>query len=210
MYMHPAMLDKSLLGIFAQEKRLCPYFDMPLQHASDKILKSMHRTPLSDELRRLVENIRTTVPDAAIRTTFIAGFPGETEDDFEKLLQFAEEMKFDKAGVFSFSAEEGTEAFNIRPRPRAQTATRRCEMLMSIQREISAAINESRKGRTVDVIIDGESDLPEYACMGRTRWDAPEVDGNVYIKGTNIPAGSIVPVRLYDSGDYDLYGEIME
>ena len=210
MYLHPMMVDDNLLRLYATQPRLCPYFDIPLQHASDSVLMSMRRTPLSKGIRSLIGRIRSTVPDAAIRTAFIAGFPGETEAQFEDLLSFVEEMKFDKVGIFPFSAEEGTLAFSMRPRPRASTVSRRCDTLMSIQREISADINTSRIGRIVEVIIDSESDAAGFLCMGRTRWDAPEVDGNVYVKGKEIQAGSIVQIKIYDADEYDLYGELVE
>lgn len=207
MYLHPSLVDDELLRLFAREPRLCPYFDIPLQHAADTVLKAMGRHPLSKGIVALVERIRAAVPDAAIRTAFIVGFPGETEEIFEELLRFVETMKFDKAGVFPFSPEEGTTAFSMRPRPRNATVARRCEALMSLQREISASINQSRVGRIVDVIVDGKADQPGFTTMGRTRWDAPEVDGNVYMKTLKIPCGAIVPVRIHAAGDYDLYGE---
>jgi ribosomal protein S12 methylthiotransferase len=207
MYLHPSLVGDGLLRLVAKEPRVCPYFDIPLQHASDTILKAMGRRPLAKDSRALIERIRSMVPDAAIRTTFITGFPGETETLFEELLRFVEEMKFDKLGVFPFSPEEGTPAFTLRPRPRPQTASRRCEALMTLQREISASINASRIGRVIDVIIDSETDLPGFSVEGRSRWDAPEVDGLVYIRGKKIPAGSIVPLRIDAAGDYDLYGK---
>jgi ribosomal protein S12 methylthiotransferase len=207
MYLHPVMVDDKLLRLFAAQPRLCPYFDIPLQHASDAVLMSMRRRPLSMGIRALIGHIRATVPGAAIRTAFIAGFPGETEAHFEELINFVNEMKFDKVGVFSFSAEEGTAAFSMRPRPQASTVSRRCETLMSIQREISAEINKSRIDNIYDVIVDGESDVQGFSCMGRTRLDAPEVDGNVYIKGSKIQAGSIVPIKIYAADEYDLFGE---
>jgi ribosomal protein S12 methylthiotransferase len=205
MYLHPSHVDDGLLRLFAHEPRLCPYFDIPLQHSADAVLKAMGRRPLSKGIVTLIERIREVVPGAAIRTAFIVGFPGETEACFEELLRFVEAMRFDKVGVFQFSPEEGTAAFSMRPRPRSATALRRCETLMSIQREISASINALRVGSTVDVIIDGPSNIPGFGAMGRTRWDAPEVDGSVYIKGNAI-TGAIVSVRMESAGDYDLYG----
>jgi ribosomal protein S12 methylthiotransferase RimO len=208
MYLHPALVDDDVLRLVAEEPRLCPYFDVPLQHGTDPVLKAMNRRPLSKGIRGLVERIRTIVPDAAIRTTFIVGFPGETEDLFEGLLAFVEEMRFDKVGVFPFSPEEGTPAYTMRPRPRDSTAAWRCETLMTLQREISEKINASRIGRSVECIIDNESDLSGFAWEGRTRWDAPEVDGKIFIKNHKITPGPIVRVRISGADDYDLYGEI--
>lgn len=208
MYLHPALIDDDLLRIVASETRLCPYFDVPLQHGADPVLKAMNRRPLSKGIRGLVERIRAIVPDAAVRTTFIVGFPGETEDLFERLLDFVEEMRFDKVGVFPFSPEEGTPAFALRPRPRDSTAARRCEALMTLQREISETINALRIGRSVDCIIDRVADTGGFAYEGRTRWDAPDVDGKVFIKSEEYTQGPIVRVRISGADEYDLYGKI--
>jgi ribosomal protein S12 methylthiotransferase len=210
MYLHPALVDKELLDIIAKESRVCPYFDIPLQHGADEILTRMNRRPAVQGIRRLVDNIRSTVADAAIRTAFIVGFPGETERFFEKLLSFVEEMKFDKVGVFPFSPEEGTPAFSMRPRPRDATAARRCETLMAVQREISDKINASRVGRVLDCIIDAQSELSGFSLEGRTRFDAPEVDGKVFIQSQKTVLGPIASVRITRADEYDLFGEIVE
>jgi ribosomal protein S12 methylthiotransferase len=208
MYLHPALVDEGLLRLIASEPRICPYFDIPLQHGADEILKLMARRPMSGAVRRLIGDIRSIVPGAAIRTTFIVGFPGETERMFEKLLLFVEEMKFDKVGVFPFSPEEGTPAFSMRPRPRNTTAARRCEALMAVQREISEKMGASRIGSVLDCIIDGPCESGGFDCEGRTRFDAPDVDGKVFIQGRPGLAGPIVPVRIVRADDYDLFGEI--
>jgi ribosomal protein S12 methylthiotransferase len=210
MYLHPALVDDQLLRLVAAEPRLCRYFDIPLQHCVDAILKAMNRRPLSKGIHLLLERIRTIVPDAAIRTSLIAGFPGETERIFEELLVFVEEMRFEKMGVFPFSPEEGTPAFSMRPTPRPATSQRRCETLMSAQRTISESINASRIGRFIEVIIDqaaGKPDADGFLWEGRTRWDAPEVDGKVSIKGSGLRPGDIVPVLIKRAGEYDLFGE---
>ena len=158
----------------------------------------------------LIERIRSKVPDAAIRTSFIAGFPGETERLFDEMLSFIEAVRFDKVGVFPFSPEEGTPAFSMRPMPRPATSLRRCETLMSIQREISESINASRIGRSINVVIDGTVRAPEvpgFSYEGRTQWDAPEVDGKVYVKGHDVKTGDIVPVMIQSANEYDLFGE---
>ena len=208
MYLHPALVDERLLRLIASEPRICPYFDIPLQHGADEILRLMGRRPMSGGIRRLIGDIRSIVPGAAIRTTFIVGFPGETEKMFEKLLSFVEEMKFDKVGVFPFSPEEGTPAFSMRPRPRNATAGRRCEALMAVQREISEKIGASRVGSVLDCIIDGPTEVRGFDYEGRTRFDAPEVDGKVFIQDRLSLAGPIVPVRIVRADDYDLFGEI--
>jgi ribosomal protein S12 methylthiotransferase len=205
MYLHPAYVGDDLLRLFATEKRLCPYFDIPLQHIADPILIAMNRRPLSDAIRLLLDQIRETVPDAGLRTTFILGFPGETNRDFRQLVRFVEEIRFDKLGVFPYSPEQGTRAFSLKPRPCDSTAARRCEEIMTVQREISAAKLASRIGSSVEVIVDGPSDDPGFLSVSRTRIDAPEVDGKVFIK-ENIAPGTITKVTITGASDYDLFG----
>jgi ribosomal protein S12 methylthiotransferase len=208
MYLHPAYVNDSLLALFASEKRLCPYFDMPLQHIADPILRAMNRRPLSREIRALVEKIRTTVPDAALRSTFILGFPGETGAHFRELVQFIEATRFDKLGVFPFSPEESTRAFSMRPRPHNTTVMRRCDEIMEIQREISGQILASKVGKVLEVIVDGKSDEPGFELAGRTRNDAPEIDGRVLLTAGRPGIGSLVKVKITGASDYDLVGKV--
>lgn len=209
MYLHPQFVSDELLELIASEDRLCPYFDIPLQHISDPILKSMNRRPLSEGIYALVERIRRIVPDAGVRSSFILGYPGETEKHFGELKQFVEFARFDKVGVFPYSPEEGTRAYELRPRPRTSTAQRRCEELMTIQREISREILESKVGSTVEIIIDRVSDDPDFNYEGRTKIDAPEVDGRVFIQSGSFDLGSIHKARVIGANDYDLYAEII-
>ena len=209
MYLHPTLVDNDLLRLVAGEPRLCPYFDIPLQHGADPILKAMNRRPLVKGIRDLIERIRTIVSDAAIRTTFIVGFPGETDHLFEGLLAFVEEMKFDKVGVFPFSPEEGTRAYMLHPRPRDVTIVRRCEALMTLQRGISETINASRIGRSVECIIENEVNTSGFSYEGRTQWDAPDVDGKVFIQSRKPTSGPFVQVKINGADDYDLFGEII-
>jgi ribosomal protein S12 methylthiotransferase len=206
MYLHPNRIDDELLRLVAAEPRLCPYFDIPLQHIAEPMLTGMRRRASSAELYRCVERIRTLCPEAAIRTTFILGFPGETDAHVQQLLEFIEWARFEKMGVFPFSPEEGTAAYDMRPRPRHDTARQRCETVMTVQREISREIGEARIGTTVPVILDGPSDDPAYAWEGRTRWDAPEVDGRVFVPAGNYRKGEIIPVKITGAKDYDLFG----
>jgi ribosomal protein S12 methylthiotransferase len=207
MYLHPAHVDDALLRLFASEERLCPYFDIPLQHIADPVLKAMNRSPLSKELRALIEKIRCMVPGAALRTTFLLGFPGETENGFRELARFVEEIKFERLGTFPWSPEQGTPALRLPGRPRPSTAAKRCETLMLLQREISRELLEKRTGSAMEVIIDGPSDDPSFAFQGRTRFDAPEIDGKVLLKDKNCIPGSMVKVKITGAGDYDLFGE---
>jgi ribosomal protein S12 methylthiotransferase len=208
MYLHPAFVDDGLLALFAGEKRLCPYFDMPLQHIADPILRAMNRRPLSREIRALVEKIRQTVPGAVLRSTFILGFPGETEAHFRELLRFIETVRFDKLGVFPYSPEENTRAFTMRPRPRTSTVMQRCDEIMTLQRDISGRILANKIGSVVTVIVDEKSDDPRFGFTGRTMGDAPEIDGKVYIAGGNLTVGSFVNVRITGAADYDLRGKV--
>lgn len=210
MYLHPYYVDDRLLHLFAAEQRLCPYFDMPLQHIADAILKAMNRRPLSREIRVLIEKIRTMVPEAALRSTFIVGFPGETELHFRELVRFIEATGFDKLGVFPYSPEENTRAFGLRPRPRNATVMRRCDEIMALQRDISGRMLAKKVGQVVDIIVDAVSDDPEYAFVGRTRCDAPEIDGKVFIIDKNVTIGSFMNVKITGSTDYDLIGKVKE
>ena len=210
MYLHPQLIDDGLLKLVAAEGRVCPYFDIPLQHISDPILAAMNRQPLSGGIRALIDRIRGAVGGAALRTSFIVGFPGETEKEFGELRRFVESARFDKLGVFPFSPEEGTPAFSMRPRPRAGTVRRRCEELMEIQREISRELLEAKVGGSAEIIIDRISDDHDFNYEARTRADAPEVDGRVFVGSGSgsFETGQILNVRITGASDYDLYAEV--
>jgi ribosomal protein S12 methylthiotransferase len=201
MYLHPMLVNEELLRLIAGEKRLLPYFDMPVQHISDDILMSMKRRPLSKGIRSLIDRIRTVVPDAAIRTSFIVGYPGETARHFNELLSFVSWARFEHAGVFPFSPEQGTAAYSMKKRPRNPTVASRCDTLMAVQADISREICATRVGATLDVIVDSRT---ESGYEARTVWDAPEVDGTVLIETGKPSVGDIVPVRIVSSREYDL------
>ena len=208
MYLHPRHVDDRLLRLAAAEPRVCPYFDIPLQHCNDAILKSMGRAPDKAGTIALIERVRALVPDAAVRTSFITGYPGETAAMFRELLRFVEEMRFDKVGVCPYSPEEGAPAARMRPRPADATARRRSETLMELQQAVSRELLTAKIGRVVPVMIDALAAEPGANGIGRTHWDAPEVDGTVYIeKGDCIP-GDIARVRITGASDHDLFGEI--
>jgi ribosomal protein S12 methylthiotransferase len=203
MYLHPRSISDELLRLVAAEPRLCSYFDVPLQHVAATVLKGMRRGGSPAGMHRLIERIRTLCPQAAIRTTFILGFPGETDGHVRQLLDFMEWARFDKLGVFPFSPEEGTAAFAMRPRPRSSTAQRRCEEVMTLQREISREINAARIGSTLPVIVD-QAGAGLDQGEGRTQWDAPEIDGRVFFPGDGLKVGTIVPMKISAASDYDL------
>ncbi|MBD3343487.1 MAG: 30S ribosomal protein S12 methylthiotransferase RimO [Chitinivibrionales bacterium] len=205
MYLFPGRIDDSLLQLIAGEPRICSYFDIPFQHISDRILKSMKRRPLSKGIHELIDRIRKYVPDATLRSSFILGYPHETARDFKELLSFVETTRFDRVGVFTFSPEEGTPAFGMRPRPGKSTARRRADMLMDIQRDISRQKRAGEQGWVHDVIIDRQATQKGFAWEGRTQGDAPEVDGRVFISQGNYAPGDIVPVQIIGSDDHDLF-----
>jgi ribosomal protein S12 methylthiotransferase len=209
MYLHPQLVSDDLLTLVASENRLCSYFDIPLQHISGAILKSMNRRPLSKELYRLVERIKNRVSGANLRSSFILGYPGETEKEFDELKQFIQFARFDKMGVFPFSPEEGTKAYSMRPRPRGTAVQRRSDELMSIQQEISRELLEEKIGTKQPIIIDRVSDDHDFNYEGRTAGDAPEVDGRVFIQSGNFQLGKILNAKIIGASDYDLYAEIV-
>ena len=208
MYLHPQLVDDELLRLVASEERLCGYFDIPLQHISDPILAAMNRKPMSKGIYELIDRIRDKVGGATLRSSFIVGFPGETEREFGELERFVEFARFDKLGVFPFSPEEGTPAGVMRPRPRAATVQKRCEELMAVQREISREILEEKIGSRTEIIIDRVSDDPDFNYEGRTRGDAPEVDGRAFVRSGSFEIGQILAGRVIGAGDYDVYVEI--
>lgn len=209
MYLHPSYIDKSLLTVIASEKRICSYLDIPLQHIAEPILKKMKRVPCSSrDLYGLIERIRTLVPDVTIRTAFILGFPGETNSHLLQLLKFIEWARFEKVGLFPFSPEEGTKACNMKPLPRTSTALKRCEIVMDLQKEISREICESHRGSYKEIIIDRISGNPDYPFECRTRGDAPEVDGRVFLLNGKFSEGNFVNARITDANDYDLYAKV--
>ncbi len=210
MYLHPQFASDELLSLMAAESRLCPYFDIPLQHISDPILTAMRRRPLSSDLYKLIDRIRSKVPGAGIRSSFILGFPGETEKEYRELKKFVEYARFDKMGVFPFSPEEGTAAFTLKSRPRNSTAQRRCEELMTIQREISRENLERKVGTVTEVILDRVSDDPDFNYEARTKVDAPEVDGRTFIQSGDYNPGQIHKAKIIGASDYDLYAEILQ
>ncbi|MDR3012568.1 MAG: 30S ribosomal protein S12 methylthiotransferase RimO [Chitinispirillales bacterium] len=205
MYLHPQLVTDELLNLVASEPRICPYFDIPLQHISDTILTGMNRRPLSKDIYGLIERIKRKLPSATLRSSFIIGFPGESKDDFNRLKDFIEFARFDKMGVFPFSPEEGTPAYDMRPKTRVDIVQKRCEELMAIQQEISREILEAKIGTQTQIIIDRISDDPDFNYEGRTMGDAPEVDGRVFIQSGNFEIGQITTAKIIGASDYDMF-----
>ncbi|MCD6407918.1 radical SAM protein, partial [bacterium] len=185
------------------EERICKYIDIPLQHAHPEILEKMGR-PVFD-YRKLIERIRKFIPEVRIRTTFIVGFPGEDEKHFKYLVDFIKEMEFDKLGCFSYSREEGTPAYDFENQIPEKIKEERRNIIMEIQREISEKKLKEMIGKKIEVLIESRQD--KY-YKGRTEYDAPEIDGIVYVKGKNLKTGKFYKVRIKEAYEYDLYGEI--
>ncbi len=213
MYTYPTHISDGFLDVLATEPKAVKYLDMPLQHASANVLKLMRRGGTRASLERLIKRVRARVPDIAIRTTFITGFPGEMEEDFAELLAFVREMEFDRVGVFTYSDEEGTPAFELPNKVAARTAKRRRDRLMSEQKRISRRRNKSRIGSTARVLFEGVSKETELLWQGRIETQAADIDGCVLINDAPedfVPVpGQFVNVLITEAHDYDLVGKIV-
>jgi ribosomal protein S12 methylthiotransferase len=213
MYTYPTHISDAFLDVLAEEPKAVKYLDMPLQHASQNVLKLMKRGGNRASLERLIERVRKRVPGIAVRTTFISGFPGETENDFEELLGFIKSVEFDRVGVFTYSDEEGTPAFDLPGKVPQRTATRRRNSLMKAQAKISRRKNRARVGEVVQVLFEGESKESELLWQGRLETQAPDIDGNVLINdvpdGVLPAAGEFVKVEITEGHEYDLIGRII-
>jgi ribosomal protein S12 methylthiotransferase len=212
LYCYPNMVTDDLIRLVAEEERLCKYFDIPYQHASRPVLDRMKRGSNRDIFERQIERIRTLVPGAGLRTSFIVGFPGETEDDFNELIHFTEAVQFDQLGVFLYSDEEGTGAFDLDRKVPRRTAIHRRNQLLKQQAKISARKLETMVGRTVEVLLEGPSEESDLLLQGRMETQAPDIDGRVLINdvGSMKPAiGEFYQVEITDSVEYDLIGRVV-
>ena len=206
LYLHPARVTDGLLKTMAGDPRVCRYIDLPLQHVNDRILRRMNRHVTKDQVSRLIERVRRIMPGAAIRTAFIVGFPGETDREFAELLSFIRETRFERLGVFTYSREEGTRAAGFKGQVPDKVMRERFELIMGAQQEISRRHNAALMGQTLEVLID-EKEGDRY--LGRSRWDAPEVDGSVFVSSRRpLKAGDIVKARVIDTLEYDLCAEV--
>lgn len=202
MYAYPGYVTDELIDVIAGEQQVLPYLDIPLQHADPDILKAMRRPANIDWVYRTIEKLRATIPDIALRSTFIVGYPGETEAAFETLLDFVEEIQFDHVGAFEFSFEEGTPSEPLGDPVPAEVKQERWERLMALQQDISLKQNQRFVGKTLDVLIEGQG---EGLSLGRSYRDAPEIDGMVIVED-DIPPGEMVPIRINGAMPYDLTG----
>lgn len=210
MYCYPEEITDELIAVIRTEKKICHYLDIPIQHASDRILRRMGRRATQEELRERIAKLRGEIPDIVLRTTMISGFPGEAQEDHEELLDFVNEMEFNRLGVFTYSAEEDTPAATFPDQiPEEIKESRRGE-IMELQQEIAFEKSESMIGRMLDVMIEGKV-ADEEAYVGRSYMDVPGVDGLVFINsGGTYMSGDFVRVRVTGAADYDLIGEVCD
>ncbi|MDD5078761.1 MAG: MiaB/RimO family radical SAM methylthiotransferase [Candidatus Omnitrophica bacterium] len=207
LYLYPSRIDDDLLEFIRDNPRVCKYIDMPLQHINDRVLKLMNRGTARKDMERLIARIRKTIPDVALRTCFIVGFPSETDKEFEELLEFCREMKFERLGAFAFSREEGTPAYKLPGQVPARVKEERFNRIMTAQQEISCQVNRKFLGRAIDVLVEEKKD---DCYLGRSQYDAPEVDGLVYIRSKEkLRPGEFVRVKITDTLEYDLTGEVI-
>lgn len=207
LYAYPSHFPKDLMREIADNPKICKYIDIPLQHISDDVLKSMRRGITKRTTINLLKELQNKIPGLVLRTTFIIGYPNETEEAFEELKDFVKEIEFDRIGVFDYSVEENTPSYILGDKVATEKKEERKNELMEIQREISLKKNRSIIGKTVKVIID---DIEGEYFVGRTERDAPEVDGNVLIKAEDklLKLGDFYNIEIYDCNDYDLYGKL--
>ena len=207
MYLHPARTTRAMIETVAELDRVVPYLDMPMQHASTRMLKKMRRQSSRDMLYDLIAQMRTVIPDVALRTTLLVGYPGETDEDFAELEEFVRDVRFERLGVFTYSPERGAPGFHDQPRVPARIKRERRDRLMTLQQEIAQQQNAQLTGQTVQVLIDAH-DPATGESIGRTVWDAPEVDNLVRIP-QKVPQGEFCDVRITDTAPYELRGELL-
>ncbi|MDD5492718.1 MAG: 30S ribosomal protein S12 methylthiotransferase RimO, partial [bacterium] len=209
LYAHPAHLDREIIQLMAREKKICQYIDLPLQHINDTILRQMNRRVTRRHIEKLIAEIRKTIPGAALRTTFIVGFPGETEKQFQELYDFVKSTRFDRLGVFAYSREKGTRAADMIGQIPERVKQRRLKKIMLLQQKIAWENNQRLVGRELTVLIEGLDQKGRY--LGRSQYDAPEIDNQVLVcSAVKLRPGTFVQVKITKALPYDLIGEIYE
>lgn len=210
LYLYPEKISDELIALFASEPKLVPYIEMPVQHASGKILRAMRRPGDANSLLKLIEKLRARIPGVALRTTLIVGFPGETEEDFEEICRFVRAARFDKLGVFCYSREEGTPAYDLPDQIEQAVKERRRDVLETIQADIIEEKQAALTGRKLEVLAEGYDRFGE-CWYGRSYMEAPDIDGKIFFTGSgSIVPGQFVPVTIEDTLDFDLIGSIKE
>jgi len=211
LYTHPAYITEEFINEIADEPKICKYIDIPLQHIDNELLHKMNRRTNTAYIKNLIGTIRSHIPNAVLRTSFIVGFPGETEEKFEKLLAFMKDIKFQRLGIFIYSAEEGTPAYNMQGQISEDIKKQRFHTAMELQQKISMDVNKGFMNKKLDVIVEGKAEGNRGLWYGRSYADAPDVDGLVYIsKNRNhIHQGDMIRVKITNTMEYDLEGEIV-
>ena len=210
LYCYPEEIDDELIETIATQPKICHYLDMPVQHSEDGILKRMGRATRRDELKAVIEKMRSRIPDICLRTTMISGFPGESDEDFEGLKAFIAEMRFERLGVFAYSPEEGTAAAEMPDQIADEVKEERRDELMELQQEIAFEQAAELEGKIIECMVEGS--IPEeHVLVLRSYRDAPEVDGYVFVDtDREYMSGSILKVKISGSEEYDLIGEIVQ
>ena len=209
LYTYPQFVTDELIDVIKNEDKVLKYLDIPIQHVSDRMLKEMGRGITGDKLRSRLYRLRDAIPGLTLRTSVIVGFPGETEKDFTKLLNFIEEFEFDRLGAFTYSREEGTPASLLKRHVPENVKMERYSRVMALQKIISRKSNKRHIGKIEKVIVDGISDESEFLLAGRSSGQAPDIDGVTYITSGTASPGDIIDVRITDASDYDMVGEIV-
>jgi ribosomal protein S12 methylthiotransferase len=206
-YAYPSKFPMEIIDVIKQRENICKYLDMPLQHASNRMLKAMKRQITREEMEDIINEIKNKIAGICLRTTLISGFPGETQDDVEELKSFLQKIRFDRVGIFSYSHEEGTSAFDLKDDVSPETKERRAQDIMEVQQEISYQKNVEKVGQIFKVIID-KKEAGRY--LGRTEFDSVEVDNEVIVRSDKkLHPGSFVQVKVTNAYDYDLEGEVI-
>ncbi len=210
LYAYPESITDELIQVVKNNEKICNYFDIPLQHFADKVLKRMNRKSDSQSIRNTIQKIRKEIPDVILRTTLIVGFPGETKEDFFELYEFVNEAKFEKLGVFKYSKEEGTPAARIKEQVHPRTKQSRLDKIMSLEQKISRIKLEEKIGNEYEAVIDGFSDGNKYICA-RSYMDIPNEDGTIFIKNNgNVKPGDFIKCKITAVKNYDLIGELIK
>lgn len=211
LYLYPDEITDELVALMKSDPRICPYLDMPIQHVNDQILKSMRRATSKEDIIHIITKLRQEIPQVAIRTSLIVGYPGETEEQFEELVKFVKDYPLDNIGIFKFSREPGSHAYDLPDQIDEETKERRHEKLMKIQHKIVQKRNKAIAGQKVQVIVEGYHPETNYLMIGRTMGQCPEIDGQVIINdGRKVTAfGQVYTVEITDAADYDLVGRVL-
>ena len=210
LYCYPTFLNSELIEYIASETKVCRYIDVPLQHTHDEMLKSMKRQETEGGVRKMLDEVRLKIPDVALRTTFITGFPGETETHFRHMVRFLCEMEFDHVGIFTYSDEEGTTAYDYPDRVLQEVKEERKNILMEFQKEVVLRKNRDRIGRVESVLVEGFDPQENYLMTGRLASQAPDIDGQILLEKCEAEPGQIISVKIKGVADYDLIAEPLQ